>query len=195
VSATADWTRRILIGALVLVAGTQVYLAQQNRALKQRVVAQSIVPAPKPLDRSAFEASMQGECQPFFEAAKPANEMRYRVAIYFSLERDCMSCVTDVVSQWNSVAQNDAFDVHGYTVIDGTRQRAVLEQELRPVFPVTEVPDLEAKLASMGVKHTPVVFVSDATTGRILFTHAPVPTKLGDRTVIDKLHTMLKPCA
>lgn len=196
-SSAAEWTRRILIGALVLVAGTQVYLAQQNRELKQRVVTQSAAVANvhEPPDRSAYEASMQGQCQPFFETAANSNAKRYDVSIYFSLERDCMSCVTDVVRQWNGVTNDAAFDVHGYTRVDGTRARAVLEQELRPVFPVTEIDDLEVKLKAMGVKYTPVVFVSDAATGRILFTHAPLPSQLGDRRLLEKLQTMLKPCA
>ncbi|HEX2834708.1 MAG TPA: hypothetical protein VHW00_16975 [Thermoanaerobaculia bacterium] len=199
-SSAADWTRRILIGALVLVAGSQVYLAQQNRALKQRVVSQSaavaaVADAHKPPDRSAYEASMQGQCQPFFETAAPKNGKRYDVSIYFSLERDCMSCVTDVVRQWNSMTGQAAIDVHGYTRVDGTRARAVLEQELRPLFPVTEIDDLEVKLKAMGVQYTPVVFVSDAATGRILFTHAPLPSQLGDRRVLEKLQTLIQPCA
>lgn len=202
-SATGDWMRRILIGACVLVAGSEVYLAQQNRALRQRVAAQSAMSADMKYlrsrtDRTLYEAAMQGRCQPFFEAsAKESPARRYRVAIYFSLDHDCMSCVTDVVHQWNDVMRTKsgaAFDIHGYTKIDGTRNRAVLEQELRPAFPVTHIADLETKLKAMGMKYSPVVFVTDAATGRILFTHAPLATEKGDRTLIEKLQAITQPC-
>jgi len=200
-STSADWTRRILIGAVVLVAGSQVWLAQQNRTLKQRIVTQQAQAADMKYlrnrsERTLYEASMQGRCQPFFASARAEPAKRYNVALYFSLERDCMSCVTDIVHQWNDVvrAGNNAFDVHGYTRIDGTLKRQLLEKELQPAFPITNVDDLEAKLTSLGVTYSPVVFVSDAATGRILFTHAPLATEKTDRALVEKVLAIAKPC-
>ena len=198
-----DYGKWVIAALVVAVAGSQVYVTLQNRQLRQRVNAANAVSSQMNFlrtqsDRTLFEASMTGRCRPFFDGAAAAAPARpLDVAIYFSLNRDCMSCVEDVVKQWNAAMKSPTakgFTVRGYTDIDGTSAQTTIDRDLKPSFPVTDVDDLEQKLSAAGINSTPVVFVSEPGTGRVLLTYAPQVGEKGDRSLVERLHAVLTPC-
>jgi hypothetical protein len=198
-----DATKWILGALVVAVAASQVVVIRQNLQLRRRVAAASMVAtratAPPPADeRRRFEEGMDGRCRPFSAPANEAGTTRQLdAAVYFSIDHDCMSCVTDVVKQWNELLNGPygkSLTVHGYTTIDGALAQKLLDQELKPAFPVTHVDGLEEKLAAVGAKYTPVVFVSDPATGRVLFTRAPLPNENGDRSIVLGVQALMTPC-
>lgn len=199
-----DYGKWLIAALCVAVIASEIVVIRQNRQLRQHVVA--VDASAKQLnflrsqsDRTLFESSMTGRCTPFAgDRSASASTAPLEVSIYFSLERDCMSCVEDVVGQWNGALRNPiakSLVVKGYTEIDGTRARTLLDRDLKPAFPITNVPDIEQKLATSGIPTTPVVFVSDPTTGRILMTYAPRVGEKGDRSLLERLHNVLTPCA
>ncbi|HYK03520.1 MAG TPA: hypothetical protein VE974_17315 [Thermoanaerobaculia bacterium] len=199
-----DYGKWVVVALCVAVAASQIYVMQQNHDLKQRVANQSSVTgatkfASTKSDRTAFEASMTGRCEPSWTRGQAPSPTRpLDVSIYFSLNRDCMSCIEDVVGQWNGVMRNEmakSLVVRGYTDIDGTRAKTTLERDLKPAFPVTDVDEVEQKLAAAGVTTTPVVFVSEPSTGRVLMTYAPLVGEKGDRSLVERLAAVLTPCS
>ncbi len=195
-----------IFGALVVaVIGSEVVVMRQNAQLRQVVKAQSSIEhrvsfLRTKTDRVLYEASMLGRCQPFFAAAAgtPAAQSRHlEVSVYFSLQHDCLSCVEDLVRQWNAVAtapNRVPVTITGYTQVDDKQDETILTRDLKPAFPVVRVDHLDQKLAATGVTFTPVVFVSDPTTGRILLTYAPLATEKGDRSLVDRLQALVTPC-
>ena len=198
-----DYGKWVIAALCLAVVASEVVVVRQNRQLRQHVAAADTSVKQMNFlrtqsDRTLFESSMTGRCTPFAggrTAAAPTTPLE--VSIYFSLERDCMSCVEDVVSQWNGALRNPiakSLVVKGYTEIDGTRAQTLLDRDLKPAFPITNVPDIEQKLATSGIPTTPVVFVSDPTTGRILMTYAPRVGEKGDRSLLERLHNVVTPC-
>jgi hypothetical protein len=196
---SAKW---IIVALCLLVAGSEIFVVRQNLQLRQRVSAANAISGKMNYLRSKgeqtlYEASMAGRCRPFFDPAAAAPGRPLDVAIYFSLNRDCMSCIEDVIGQWNAALKSPTahnFTVHGYTDIDGTRAQRALDRDLKPAFPITDVEHIEDKLAAAGVNSTPVVFVSDPATGRILLTSAPLVGERGDRSLVERLHAVITPC-
>ncbi|HEX9986817.1 MAG TPA: hypothetical protein VGF69_26410 [Thermoanaerobaculia bacterium] len=199
-----DATKWVLGALIVAVAASQVVVMRQNLQLRRRVAAASMIAtrtaaAPPPgEERRRFEEGMDGRCRPFSAPANDAAANRQLDAtIYFSIDHDCMSCVTDVVNQWNELVKGPygkSLKVHGYTTVDGALAQKMLDQKLKPAFPVTHVDGLEEKLAAVGARYTPVVFVSDPATGRVLFTRAPLPNENGDRSIVLGVQALMTPC-
>jgi hypothetical protein len=186
------WATAVLVMAVL---GSEVFLLRQNRALRSAV--QTEAAGARTLRTSvAAEAALVGRCQPMLTALNATTAPRYDVTIYFSLERDCLSCVRDVVSQVNEALRAPgatAFRVHGYTNIDGVTKQQFLDRELAPAFPVTHVDHIEEQLAAKHVDGTPVAYVSDAATGRVLFTYAG--TTNSKRPFVKRLQAIATPCA
>ncbi len=198
-----DYGKWVIAALVVAVAASQVYVTIQNRRLRQRVNAAGAVTTrmnflKTQTDRTLFEASMTGRCRPFFDGAAAVTPAKpLDVGIYFSMSRDCMSCIEDVVGQWNAALKSPTakgFTVRGYTDIDGTSAQTTIDRDLKPSFPVTDVDDIEQKLAAAGINSTPVVFVSEPGTGRVLLTYAPLVGEKGDRSLVERLHAVLTPC-
>jgi hypothetical protein len=193
------WLLGVLAAAVV---ASELYVVKQNGQLRQQINAESAVDRQvkylrTKTDRTLYEATMQGRCQPFFNVAGPRAARPLSVAIYFSLEHDCLSCVQGLVSQWNEElkgAQGKAFTVTGYTEVDGAQDEKILTRDLRPSFPVVRVEHIEQKLAATGLTFTPVVLVTDPATGRILLTYAPLATEKGDHSLPERLEALLTPC-
>ena len=185
-------------GALILavfVGGGVLY--RQNQALRSAVQSEAgrthVLRAD--LERNAAETAAIGRCQPILPALKAAAAPRYDVAVYFSLERDCLTCARDVVSQVNEALRApgaNIFRVQGYTNIDGVRKQQFLQRELAPAFPVTHVDYIEEQFAKKGVTGTPVAYVSDAATGRVLFSYAG--TTMSNRPFVKRLQAIAAPC-
>jgi hypothetical protein len=192
------WALAVLCAALV---GSELWVVRENRALQQRIRAATTAgPRVNYLgtkgDRTRYAAGMFGRCRPFYTAAAQAPARTLNVSIYFSLQNDCMSCVQGLVQQWNGELQRAhgaKLEVTGYTEVDGTYEEKQL-QDLKPAFPVVRVEGLKQKLATMGVTFTPVVFVTDPATGRILLTHAPLPEEKSNRAIVEALQALLTPC-
>jgi hypothetical protein len=193
-----------LIGVMVAaVIASELYVVKQNGQLRQQINAESAVDRQvkylrTKTDRTLYEATMQGRCQPFFNASGPRAARPLNVAIYFSLERDCLSCVHGLIDQWNDELrsrQGKGFTVTGYTEVDGAQDEKILTRDLRPSFPVMRVEHIEQKLAATGLTFTPVVLVTDPATGRILLTYAPLATEKGDRSLSERLQALLTPCS
>lgn len=189
------------MGALVTaVAVSQGYLLLQNSRLRDRVTAQDSVARQVRLmktnaDRALYEASMMGRCRPLLDGTL-AQPRPLDVAIYFSLERDCMSCVTGLVKQWNEALagpHGGALRVRGYTAIDGAVARKTVAG-LNAAFPIDDVDNLHDVLKTAGVNVSPVVFVSDSATGRILLTDAPLASEKSDGSVVTRVQALLTPC-
>jgi hypothetical protein len=193
-----------LIGALfAAVLISELFIVRQNAQLKLRIQSESSLDKKMKYlrtktDRTLYEASMLGRCQPFFASAQAAGGSRpLKVALYFSLEHDCMSCVQQLIAQWNDVVKSSKgsqFAVTGYTEVDGLQDEKILNSDLKPLFSIQRVDHIEQKLATLGVSITPVVFVSDAATGRILLTSAPLATEASDRSLPERLQLLLTPC-
>ena len=195
---TGKW---IILALCLVVAGSEVYVAGQNWQLRKRVTAADSVTKRMNFlrtqtERTLFEASMTGRCRPLFDTAATPAPRPLEVDIYFSLTRDCMSCVEDVVGQWNEALKNapNTFTVRGFTDIDGTRAQTAIDRDVKPAFPITSIPDIEQKLAMAGINSTPVVFVSEPATGRILLTYAPIIGQRGDRSLVERVRNVLTPC-
>lgn len=179
---------------LAALAAREIYVARENRQLKQRIAALATERSTKS-ERGQYEAGLIGRCRPFHEGAKEQRARLLDVSIYFSLDRDCLSCVKELVDQWNGTMKAGLpLAVTGYTSVDGTQDEHILTEMLKPEFPVVRVDQIEKKLPAMGVTETPVVLVTDATTGRILFTHAPLPSNKGDRSFVDRVRALATPC-
>jgi len=198
-----DAVKWIVLVLALAVGASEMVLLRQNALLKRRVAIDHIAArkTASAADRSLYEASLVGRCQPLYETAKtaatPAPARPLAVSLYFSIDTDCTSCVEDLISQWNGVVKRTpgaALAVQGYTEIDGTVSRRKLEEELRPAFPVANVESLHQKLAAMGVKSTPVVFVSDPASGRILFTSSLAPGEKSDPAIAQRIEALAKPC-
>jgi hypothetical protein len=197
-----DYGKWVIVALCVGVAGSQVYVMRQNWQLRQRVSAANAVSGKMSYlrsqgERTLFETSMSGRCRPFFDLASASPARPLDVSIYFSLNRDCMSCVEDTVGQWNAALRSPTskgFTVRGYTDIDGARAQTTIDRDLKPAFSITHVEHIEEKLATAGINTTPVVFVSDPSTGRILLTYAPLVGQKGDRSLVERLHAMITPC-
>jgi hypothetical protein len=197
----SDYAKWILGALVVGVLGSQAVLFRQNLQLRNRVTAQDSVSQQVRMlrtkaDRTIYEASMMGRCRPLLDGIL-AQPRTLDVSLYFSLEHDCMSCVTDLVNQWNDALkgpQASSFRVHGYTEIDGAAARKTIDRDLKPAFPVSHVEHLHDVLATAGVKVSPVVFVSDAATGRILLTHAPLASEKSDGAIVKRVQALLTPC-
>jgi hypothetical protein len=190
------WVVAVLIVAAV---ASEVVLLLRNRALQKRVAAvQSMSVDLRDLrmrtDRGAFEAALLGRCRPFGERAQTAARP-LDVAIYFSVDHDCSSCVEETIAVWNEAAKGLPANVtvRGYTEIDGTNMQRTLD-EMKPAFPVTSIPHFSRQLQGAGVGHTPVVVVSDPTSGRILMTHAPVSWEKNDRAFVERVRAAATPC-
>ena len=184
---------------IVAVAASEVVLLRQNRRLQTRMAAvQSMSGDLRNLrmrtDRAAFEAALLGRCRPFGEPAQTAARP-LDVAIYFSIDHDCSSCVEETIAVWNEAVKGLPANVtvRGYTEIDGTNMQKALD-EMKPAFPVTSIPHLSRQLQEAGVGHTPVVVVSDPTSGRILMTHAPVSWEKNDRAFVERVRATATPC-
>ena len=196
-----DYGKWMILVLLVAVAASEVYVMRQNRQLRRRVNAADAVTNRMNFlrsknERTLFEASMSGHCRPFFEGAS-APPRPLEVDLYFSLDRDCMSCIEDVVNQWNAALKSPnakSFTVRGFTEIDGTRAQTAIDRDLKPAFPITNVPDIVQKLSAAGISSTPVAFVSDPSTGRILMAYAPLVGEKGDRSLVERLEAALTPC-
>jgi hypothetical protein len=197
-----DGGKWIVLVLALAVGASEVILLRQNAQLKRQVAIDRVAArkTASVADRSLYEASLMGRCQPLYETAKtaatPTPARPLAVSLYFSLDGDCTSCVEDLVSQWNGVVQRTpgaALAVQGYTEIDGTMARRKLEG-FRPAFPVANVEHLGQKLSAMGVKSTPVVFVSDPASGRILFTSSVPPGEKSDPAVAQRIEALAKPC-
>ncbi|HEX6085942.1 MAG TPA: hypothetical protein VF266_15525 [Thermoanaerobaculia bacterium] len=190
-----------IIGALVAaIVASQGFLMLQNKKLRDRVSAQDSVKAQVNLlrtkaDRTIYSASMFGRCRPL--AGETLQQPRaLDVAIYFSIDHDCISCITDLVNQWNGALKSEhgaALRVHGYTQIDGAVSRQNVA-DLKAAFPITHVGELKTTLANAGVTVSPVVFVSDAATGRILLTDAPLASEKSDGSFVKRVQALLTPC-
>lgn len=89
-----------------------------------------------------------------------------------------VSCVEDLVSSVERAWSN--------------ARRA--PRSFRPAFPVANVENLGQKLTAMGVKSTPVVFVSDPASGRILFTSSVPPGEKSDPAIAQRIEALAKPC-
>jgi hypothetical protein len=197
-----DFGKWVVIALCLIVAASEIFVVRQNWQLRQRVSAANAVSSKinylrSKSEQTLYEASMTGRCRPFFDSAAAAPGRPLDVAIYFSLHRDCMSCVEDVVGQWNAALKSPTakgFNVRGYTDIDGTRAQRTIDRDLKPAFPVTSIEHIEDKLAAAGITSTPVVFVSDPATGRILLSSAPLVGERGDRSLIERLHAVITPC-
>jgi len=198
-----DYWKWLIAVFCVAVVASEIFVVRQNRVLRARVASADAAARQMSFlrtqgDRTVYESSMTGKCPPFNDARSgEPSAGPLQVSIYFSLKRDCMSCVEDVVGQWNTALRNPiakSLNVRGFTEIDGTRAQTVLDRDLEPAFPITHVPDIEDKLAAAGVPTTPVVFVSHPTTGRILLTYAPRVGEKGDPSLIERLHNVLAPC-
>lgn len=196
-----------IAGALmVAVIGSEVVVMRQNAQLRQRVKAQSAVEHRVGLlrtktDRVLYEASMLGHCQPFYTVASngapAAQSRRLDVSVYFSLQHDCLACVEELIRQWNAVATAPnrlPVAITGYTQVDDKQDETILTRDLKPLFPVVRVSHLDQTLSATGVAFTPVVFVSDAATGRILLTYTPLATEKGDHSLVDRLQALATPC-
>ncbi|MEA2488364.1 MAG: hypothetical protein QOH21_156 [Acidobacteriota bacterium] len=192
----------IMAALCVAVVGSEMWVLRENRDLKQRIESKNR-PAPSAMvlgataDRTRYEASMLGRCQPFYAAAGSRAARALDVSIYFSLDHDCLSCVSGLVEQWNREVQGphaSRFHVTGYTEVDGTYSEQILTQQLKPAFPIVRVEHISQKLETMGVTFTPVVFVSDPATGRILLTHAPLPAEKGNTAIVERLQKLITPC-
>ncbi len=190
-----------LVGALAAaVVVSQAFLLLQNVHLRRRVTAQDSVARQAKLlrtsaDRTLYEASMFGRCRPL-AGGLAAQPRTLDVAMYFSLDRDCMACVADLVHQWNDALkapQAASLRVHGYTEIDGLRARQTVA-DLKAAFPITHVDGLHDTLATAGVNVSPVVFVSDPATGRILLTDAPLAAEPSDGSIVKRVQALLTPC-
>lgn len=198
-----DAGKWIVILLALAVGASEVILLRQNARLKRQVASDRAAARKTAAvaDRSLYEASLMGRCQPHYETAKtPATPTPARplaVSLYFSIDGDCTSCVEDLVNQWNGVVKRTAgaaLTVQGYTKIDGTVSRRKLEEDFRPAFPVANVENLGQKLTAMGVKSTPVIFVSDPASGRILFTASVPPGEKSDPAIAQRIEALAKPC-
>ena len=198
---TGSDTGKWIIGALVAaVVVSQGFLMLQNKKLRDRVTAQDSVKQQVSLlrtraDRTIYAASMFGRCRPL-----PGETLQQPraldVAIYFSIDHDCIACVTDLVDQWNDALKTQhggALRVRGYTQIDGSVSRQNVA-DLKAAFPITHVDHLRDTLANAGVNVSPVVFVSDAATGRILLTDAPLASEKSDGSFVQRVQALLTPC-
>ena len=193
-----------IIGALVVaVVVSEWFVLRQNAQLRTRMAAESALDRKMKYlgtktNRTLFEASMFGRCRPFNEPAKAPSDARpFTVSLYFSLDHDCLSCVQEMINQWNGMLKNPQgrqFRVTGYTEVDGTQDETILTRELKPAFPIVRIDHIEQKLKTMGVMVTPVVFVSDGATDRIILTSAPLPTEKSDRSLLQRLQLLLTPC-
>lgn len=191
------WIAGALAAAVVVSQGV---LLLQNRRLRERVDAQeSVTNQVRQLrtqaDRTLYAASMIGRCRPLpGEILQQPRALD--VAIYFSIDHDCMSCVVDLVNQWNdaiAAQTGGALRVRGYTEIDGTMARQAVA-DLKAAFPITHVDRLKRTLAAAGVTVSPVVFVSDPATGRILLTDAPLASEKSDGSIVKRVQALLTPC-
>jgi hypothetical protein len=191
----------LAIGVLLAaVVGSEVYVVRQNWQLRQRLAASVTAAAAASSaksERTKYESGLIGRCQPFQSSTRgtAAAARLLEVSIYFSLDRDCLSCVKELLEQWNGALRAGLpLTVTGYTTVDGTQDEHILTEMLKPEFPVVRVDQIEGKLRELGVTATPVVFVTDATTGRILFTHAPLASEKRDRSFVDRVRTLAAPC-
>lgn len=190
------WIVAVLIVATV---ASEIVLLGQNRALKQRVRAvQSMSSDLRDLrmrtDRGAYEVALLGRCRPFAVPARTAAQP-LDVAIYFSVDHDCFSCIEETIAVWNEAAKALPANVtvRGYTEIDGTNMQKTVDA-MKPAFPVTSIPHLSRQLQAAGVTNTPVVVVSDPASGRILMTHAPVSWEKNDRAFVERVRAAATPC-
>ncbi|HEX7154903.1 MAG TPA: hypothetical protein VF618_25710 [Thermoanaerobaculia bacterium] len=195
--ANRDFTKWIVAALVVAVIGSEVVLLRQNRALKKRVAAaQTLSVDVKNLrmqtDRNAYQAALLGQCQPFGSGTATARPLD--VSIYFSVDRDCGSCLAETVTVWNEALHTlpSTVTVRGYTEVDGTEAQKAVDA-LRVAFPLTVVPQFRRKLEAIGVTHTPVVVVSDVT-GRILMTHAAVTWEKNDRQFVERVRAAATAC-
>ncbi len=191
------WVVAVLIVAAV---ASEVVLLRKNRALQKRVAAaQSMSADLRDLrlrtDRSAFEVALLGRCRPFGQPAQLAAARPLDVAIYFSVDHDCSSCLEETITVWNEAAKALPANVtvRGYTEIDGTMMQKALD-DMKPAFPVTSIPHFSRQLQQAGVALTPVVVVSDPTSGRILMTHAAVSWEKNDRAFVERVRAAATPC-
>jgi hypothetical protein len=188
----------IVVVLIVATVASEIVLLNQNRALKKRMAAtQALASDLRGLhmrtDRGAYEAALLGRCRPFAAPATAAQPLD--VAIYFSLDRDCSSCIEETITVWNEAAKGLPANVtlRGYTEIDGTNMQKALDA-LKPAFPVTSISHLARQLQEAGVTNTPVVVVSDPASGRILMTHAPVSWEKNDRAFVERVRAAATPC-
>jgi hypothetical protein len=193
------FTAWIVAALIVGAAASEVVLLRQNRALKKRVAtAQSMAVDLRDLrmrtDRGAYEATLLGRCQPLGAPARTAARP-LDVAIYFALDRDCSSCIAETVAVWSEAAKTLPANVtvRGYTEVDGTNMQKSVD-DMKPAFPVTSIPHFSRTLEEAGVAHTPVVLVSDPTSGRVLMTHAPVTWEKNDRAFVERVRAAAMPC-
>ncbi|MBV9496672.1 MAG: hypothetical protein JOZ54_20680 [Acidobacteria bacterium] len=178
--------------ALLLAAlgGTSYRLVRENRDLRRQTAAAAIAQQGKN-EREQSAARLAGQCQPFYEPMKDARPLN--VAVYFSLDRDCLSCVQDVVEQLNgAIAAGLPIAVTGYTTVDGVQDERILEEKMKPAFPVKRLDRIEEKLRAAGVTSTPIVFVTNPATGRVLLAHAP---EKKDRSFVDRIRLLATPCS
>src|SRR5436305_10581231 len=105
---SAKW---VVVALCLLVVGSEIFVVRQNLQLRQRVDAANAIGSKMSYlrsksERTLYEASMAGRCRPFFDPAAAAPRRPLDVAVYFSLNRDCMSCIEDVIGQWNAALKS-----------------------------------------------------------------------------------------
>lgn len=189
-----------IVGALIVAAlASEVVLLRQNRALKQRVaasqsMAEELRDARMRNNRSTYEATLLGRCQPFGAPAQQAPRP-LDVSIYFAVDRDCSSCVEETVSVWSEAVKTlpAGVTVRAYTEVDGTLMQKAVDG-MKPAFPVTSIPQFSRKLQEAGVSTTPAVVVSDPASGRILMANAPVSWDKTDRAFVEKVRAAATRC-
>jgi hypothetical protein len=189
----------------VMVTGSvasELFVLRQNAALREQLAVEQAAAArraavPAESQRSLFAAGLVGRCRPFHDAVVAGEPQPLAVAIYFSLDHDCLSCVKAAIGQWNDLLRGAGarrFRVTGYTEVDGAQDERILTAELQPAFPVVRIVDLESKLQAEGVGMTPAVVVSDGRTGRILFASAPTAAGKNDRSFVERMESLATPC-
>ncbi len=197
--ASSDVTKWVVAALIVAVLASEVVLLRQNRALKKRLAAaQSMSVDLRNLrmrtDRGAYEATLLGRCQPFGAPAQTAARP-LDVAIYFAVDGDCLACIQETVAVWSEAVKTLPANVtvRGYTEIDGTNMQKTIDA-MKPAFAVTSIPHFKREAEKAGVLHTPMVVVSDPTSGRIVMTYAPVLWEKNDRAFVARVRAAATPC-
>lgn len=197
----------LLTVVVVLVLASQAALVAKNLQLRKRLTqaadnAQKLSALEKDATNVFAANQLRGRCAPILAGETAASDFepiagRYFVALYFSLERDCLFCVKNEIAKWNELLAQplgEGLKVVAYTKIDGTLAQETVDRDLAADFPVVHIPDFDAQIAEQGFEHTPVVVVGDARTGRTLSAHLPVLWQTEDRSFVDGFRSMLETC-
>lgn len=204
------WNDKVLLVLLSITVVSEVFLLNQNFALKEKVSAyhrleELLTQAQARLERNVSISTLIGKCLPFFsqdgfngEADGISEEKGSRFILMFCFTlQDCAYCLKNEIITWNEFYKSynqEVCQVIGVTDTVGIENIDQVVSSMHIQFPVFSVPNLHSYLAEYSITSTPAVFFGDGTSKRIIYSHFPTTANLSSDGFTGKLQMILDAC-